>query len=309
MVARFIAEFVEGSKVDSVFVVRSREMRAARNGDAYLALELSDRSGSIPGVLFRPRPEAAAIPSGSVVTVRGTVTVFRGKRRVSVDVMLPADSWAPEELLGTSERPREELVAELRGLATSVSEPSLRRLLRATFSDGELFERFCTCPATAEAHHAFVSGLLEHTLSVATLCGHAAERHAAVDRDLLLTAALVHDVGVVDSLEFASGATATDQGILVGHQVLGVLRVRDCSRSCRLPDATRLRLEHAILSHHAEAGSEPSTIEATILARVDSLDACISGFADAVKAATRLEEGWTGSRNRFGHPLLAPSAA
>ena len=310
MQATYISELAEGGRANGTYFLRSRELRATRAGEAFLALEFGDRSGVIPGVLFRPSPIATAVPAGSAVRVRGTVTRFRGTKRISVEEMRPAESWNPADLIGASVRPREELVAEFGALARSVTHKGLRKTIRQVFRDPQFFERFCDCPASQSYHHAHLSGLLEHTVSVASICDQLAGRYDGVDRDLLVTAALVHDIGKVDELAFDTGIGYTDEGRLVGHVVAGDTRVRDAARRTGLETGVLLKLEHAILSHHGElewgSPKRPATFEALLLHHVDNLDAKAAGFSAALRGALLIEENWTDSGNLFRRPLYAP---
>lgn len=313
MQARYINELVEGGRVNATFLLRGREMRAARNGDAYLALTLADRTGSIPAVLFRPRSEASAVPTGSVVRIRGVVTSFRGTKRISVDALEPAAEWDAEDLLGSGTRSRDELRARLSELVRLVEHPGLRKLLRAVFGDKEFLDRFSVCPASQSYHHAYAGGLLEHTVSVAGTCADIAGRYDGVDTDLLITAALLHDIGKVDELSFSAGIGYTDEGRLVGHVVSGVIRVRDAAARARLDSGLLLRLEHALLSHHGElewgSPKRPSTFEALLLHHVDNLDAKAAGFSALLQGASLIEENWTDASNLFRRPLYTPRAA
>jgi len=307
---RYINELVEGARVDSVFVLRSREMRAARNGDAYLLLELGDRTGSLPAVLFRPPPAASSVPSGSAARVTGTVTTFRGVKRISVERLEPASSWDPADLMGSSTRPVEELAEELRALVRSVTHPGLRGLLKRVFGEADFFDAFCRCPASQSYHHAYVGGLLEHTVAVGGLCGQMSERYEGIDRDLLVTAALLHDIGKVDELAFDTGIGYTDEGRMLGHVVSGAMRLRETALRVGLDRQLLLRLEHAVLSHHGElewgSPKRPSTFEALLLHHVDNLDAKAAGFAALVRGASLIEESWTDAANLFRRPLYAP---
>lgn len=306
MVGRYISELVEGARVDATFVLRSREVRATRAGDAYLALELSDRSGTIPAVLFRPSARSCSVPSGAVVRVTGTITTFRGTRRVSLDDLSAADTWDAEDLIGVGRRPGDELIREFKGLVGSVSDQPLRRVLRAVFSDKEFLEIFCRCPGSDGAHHAFAGGLLEHTVSVAASCAAISDLHPEADRDLLVAAALLHDIGMVDALSWGSGIAITDSGRMLGCGALGLLRLHDAAAKVRV-DRTRLtRLQHAVLSPHAPGNERPATVETLVLVRMNELDARLARYTDAVGAATRVEESWARSD---GSVLYAPSAA
>lgn len=314
MKKQYVAEFAEGTRVTTSLVVRSKEMRAARTGDAYLSLDLSDRTGRIAGVYFRPKAAAAEVPVGAVVDVTGSVTRFRGVKRISVDSMTPSAAFDAEDYLGRGPRPEVELVEELRALAGSVKNPGLKRVLGAVFGDKEFFERFSTCPASQGYHHAYLGGLLEHTVSVATLCSSLAGSYPHADRDLLVTAALLHDIGKVDELAYDAGVGYSDQGRLLGHVVLGSQRVHaGTARAGKLDHELMLRLEHAVLSHHGElewgSPKRPSTIEALLLHHVDNLDAKAAGFSELLAGAVAAEEGWTDAANLFRRPLYAPRAA
>ncbi len=311
----YVNELAAGAKVDALFALRTKEIRATRAAEAYLSLEIADRTGQIPAVFFRPSPDASAIPVGTVVRVRGTVTSFRGAKRVSIDSMSAASSWNAEDMLASGPRSTEELVAELKGLVRSVSDPDMRRVLGAVFGDKPFFERFTTCPGAQSHHHAYLGGLMEHTVAVAALCASLGEQYPRVDRDLLVAAALLHDIGKVDELSFGVSIAYTDPGRLLGHVVLGLNRLHDAVTRGRLRvSSVRLaHLEHAIVSHHGElewgSPKRPSTFEALLLHHADNLDAKAAGFSALLAGAARADEAWTDAGNLFRRPLYAPRPA
>mgnify|MGYP000067050737 CR=1 FL=1 len=314
MKAQYVNELAEGTRVDAPFALRAKEMRATRSGEAYLSLEFADKTGQIPGVCFRPGQEATSVPVGAVVRVRGTVTSFRGVKRVSVDAMLPAQHWEAGDMLASGARSTDELVAELRSLVASITAPDIKRVVRSVFGDKEFFARFSHCPGSQTYHHAYLGGLLEHTVSVATLCRSLAEQYPDADSDVLVAAALLHDVGKCDELAFETAIEYTDEGRLMGHVMLGMRRVHDVTARMRIASSDRmLRLEHAILSHHGElewgSPKRPSTFEALLLHHADNLDAKASGFVALLGGALRADETWTDSANMFRRPLYAPRAA
>lgn len=315
MKASYVNELAEGAKVDAVFALRTKEVRATRTAEAYLSLEIADRTGQIPAVFFRPSPEASAVPVGTVVRVRGTVTSFRGLKRISVDSLSPASSWDAEDLLACGTRSTEEMVAEFRGLVRSVSDPELRKVLTAVFGDKAFFERFVRCPGAQSYHHAYLGGLLEHTVAVASLSRSLGEQYPHVDQDLLVTAALLHDVGKVDELSFDTAIGYTDAGRLLGHVVMGINRLHDVVSRNRVRVSTdrMARLEHAVVSHHGElewgSPKRPSTFEALLLHHADNLDAKAAGFSALLGGATRADESWTDAGNLFRRPLYAPRPA
>ncbi len=315
MKAQYIAELTEGSRVDTTFVMRAKEMRATRAGEAFLALELADRSGQIPAVWFRPDIAASAIPISTVVRACGTVTRFRQVRRISLDSMRPEDRWAADDFLARGQRDEDELLAELRALVTSVSDPTLAKVLRRVFGDKAFFARFRECAGAQSYHHAHLGGLLEHTVAVGSLCSHLAAAYPSVHRDLLVTAALLHDIGKVDELASATSIEYTNEGRLLGHVLLGMQRISEAARRAGAGRSNTivLQLEHAVLSHHGElewgSPKRPSTLEALLLHHADNLDAKAAGFASLTACATRADEVWTDASNLFRRPLYAPRPA
>jgi 3'-5' exoribonuclease len=314
MKEQYVRDLGEGMRVDSLFALSSRDIRSARTGDAYLSLELSDCSGAIPGVMFRPGSAEESLPAGSIVRAHGIVTTYRGVRRVSIDALRPEEVFDARDLLPSGVRDREEMLGELRAAVKRVREVRLRAVARAVFGAPGFIDRFASCPAGSGRHHAYVGGLLEHTLAVATLCESLARSYPQADHDLLLVAALLHDVGKTEELSFESSFDYTDAGRLVGHVVLGeqiVSRAID-GLARPLDRDVALRLMHAILAHHGErewgAPCRPCSLEALLLHHADNLDAQAAAFLDAVSGAAVLEQRWSARGSAFGRPLLVPSA-
>lgn len=314
MKTQFAGSLAEGQKIDSVFAIRSRELRSTRQGEAYLSLELADRTGAVPGVMFRPDRRAEAVPTGAVVQVSGTVTSYRGVRRVSVDALRPVSEYEATDLLPSGTRDPQEALAELRGLVRSVKDPFLARLLRAVFGDRQFLDAFMTSPGARSVHHAYVGGLLEHTVAVARICRAIAPLYPDLDADLLVAGALLHDIGKVDELTFDTAIDYTESGRLLGHVLLGEHRVQRAvaSLGAEVPQTVAARLSHVLIAHHGElewgAPRQPCTLEALVLHHVDNLDAKATGFSDAVRPAARIEETWTDAGNVFRRPLAVPHA-
>lgn len=315
MKATYIGQLKEGAAVDTVFALRSKELRATRTNEAYLSMELADRSGRMSAVMFRPDRVAEGIPSGAVVSIKGTATVYRGVLRISVDTMRPATEYSLDDMLPSGNRDGLEVVAELRALVRSVKEPGLSALLRGVFGDKPFFQRFKECPAAQTYHHAYVGGLLEHTVAVATICDCLAGLYPDVDRDLLVTGALLHDIGKVDELSLSTSIEYTDAGRLLGHVVLGERRVQAAVQAMKgkIDPGIAVRLSHVLISHHGElewgSPKRPSTLEALILHHADNTDAKAAGFMEAARSAALVEEPWTDSMNLFRRPLYAPKPA
>ncbi|MDY0087754.1 MAG: HD domain-containing protein [Coriobacteriia bacterium] len=315
MKTQYVRELAEGARVDSHFALRSKEMRSTRSGEAFLALELADRTGRMPGVFFRPPGGVSSVPTGSVVKVRGVVSSYRGTKRISIEHLVPSSSYDPDDLIESSRRDPAEVMAEFRAAAASVRNRELRHVLKAVFAKSDFLERFARCPGARTYHHAYLGGLIEHTLSVASICRTLGAMYPGVDTDLLVTAALLHDIGKVDELTYDTSVDYTDEGRLLGHVVLSERRLREAIRDLKpgISADTLTSLSHAILSHHGElewgAPTRPSTIEALLLHHADNLDAKAEGFLSFAGSATRAEERWTDAANLFRRPLYAPAAA
>ncbi len=315
MKKQWARELAIGQAIDDLFAISSREIRTSRNGDAYVVLEMTDRSGRIRGVLFKPSASEIAVPVGAVVRAQGVVTRYRGQSRVSLKHIAPEDSYHAGDLMLAGEQDPSELKRRMKALITSVSDRRLRSVLSAVFGDQGFRVRFEQCPGAQSYHHAYLGGLLEHTVSVAAICASAAALYPDVDRDLLVSAALLHDVGKVDEYSWSTTIEYSDAGRLLGHVVLGEQRVRECvlSRVPDFPQQLLLRLSHAILSHHGElewgAPKRPSTLEALLLHHADNMDAKVTGFSALLGAATAADERWTDAQNLFKRPLFAPASA
>jgi 3'-5' exoribonuclease len=294
MKEQYVAGLREGVRVDSLLAVRSRDLRAARNGDAYLVLEFSDRTGTVPGVMFRPGPDEWSLPIGTVARVRGTVTTYRGTRRISVESLCPSAEYDRDDLMPSGARSPEELQSAFRSLVGGVRDRGLKAVLEQVFE----FED---------------GGLLEHTVSVASLCRVLASRYDGLDGDLLVTAALLHDIGKIDELRCDVSVDYTDAGRLLGHVVLGERMVSQAIERAgqAIEPVMAMKLLHLMISHHGEpqwgAPARPVLLEAVVLHHADYLDAQAAGFAQAVAGAGVMEESWSDSSNPFGRPLHVPS--
>lgn len=314
MERRYVTELAVGDRVDAVFALMAKEVRAARTGEAYLAIELGDRTGRISAIMFRPGREAVAVPVGAVVKIRGTVTSYRNVSRISVESVRSVSQYDPAEILPCGTRDPAELLDDLSSLVTSVRNPALAAVLKRVFGNAEFMARFKVCPASQSQHHAYIGGLLEHTVSVASLCRGLADLYPYVDVDLLLSGALLHDIGKVEELEYTTGIKYTDDGRMIGHVLLGERRVHAAVTALgeAIPHDLAARLSHILLAHHGElewgSPKRPCTLEALVLHHADNLDAKTAGFIAAAASAGMVEEPWTDAGNLFRRPLWAPRA-
>lgn len=314
MTRRYVNEIAIGAVVDGVFMVATKELRKSRGGEPYLLLGLSDRTGTVAAYRFNPLADEIEVPVGGFVRVRGRMGLFRGRRRITIDALAVESEIDPSDFLERSLRPTDEMVAELRERVRSVRDRRLARLLRALFADRAAFERFSTSPLRTTGPYARIGGLLEHTLAVTGACAAMAEHHPNIDADLLVAAAIVHDVGTIDAVAFDSAIRHTDEGRLLGHELLTDRRIMDAARRASLPenDPVLMALRHAVAVHHADdapasAALRPATLEAAALASADAANLTLAALSHRIGAAVRVGESWsdTASRPLYSGPFIA----
>jgi len=279
-----VASLRAGDEVDAVFACSRKDRLTGRSGSGYLALELRDRTGAIPGRAFRdPDFLAGRFERGDLVRVQGRVDRFRDELQLEVRAIERAEAGSldPAAFLPMAYRDLEELDGFLEHLAREVHDADLRRLVDAFLGDEEFREAFRRAPCTRGGHHAYLGGLIEHTVAVATLVQETCVLHPRLDSDLLMAAAILHDVGKTREFTFGAEIALSDEGALLGHVALGQQMV--VARAGRLdgfPRERLLALVHCILGHHgpdALPGRRFGSPEALALARLNAVDAQIKG--------------------------------
>ena len=256
----------------------------SRAGTPYLAVELRDRTGAVQGRAFRDADVLAGrFDRGDLVRVAGRVERFRDELQIAVGAIAraSADAAAPATFLPVAYRDLDELDGFLEHLAREVHDPSYKALLEDMLGDAELRAQWRRAPCTRNGHHAYLGGLLEHTVAVTTLALEACQLHVRLDSDLLLTAAIVHDLGKTREFSYGAEIGVTEAGRLLGHVELGLALLRE--RAARLPklDADRLlALAHCVLCHHGPDGAPGrrfGSAEALALYRINALDTAVKG--------------------------------
>jgi len=276
-----LATLRAGDAVDGVFACTRKERLATRTGSPYLALELRDRSGALPARLFRDADlHGGRFESGQLVAVSGRVARFRDELQIELErIERASGDFEPARFLPVAYRDLDELDGFLEHLAREVYDPAYRRLLDVLLDDDELRAQWRLAPCTRSAHHAYLGGLLEHTVAVATLAQEIALQHPRLDSDLLLTAAIVHDLGKTREFSYGAAIELSDEGRLLGHVQIGLQLI--ARYAAPLLDAGRLfSLSHCVLCHHgpdAATGGRFQIAEALALYRLNALDASIKG--------------------------------
>ncbi|MDI6796550.1 MAG: HD domain-containing protein [Desulfatibacillaceae bacterium] len=277
----FVKNLAPGQEVESLFVAAEKQIATKKDGSPYLILSLSDSTGRIRAVAWDEVERLnTAFASGDFVAIKGRTASFRGEVQLTVTDIARVDKAQVnlEDFLPASAKDCQMLLARLNKIVSSVNNPDLARLLNAFFADEDFVLRFCKAPAAKHMHHAFVGGLLEHTLSVARLAEMIASHYQGLDRDLLVAGAILHDIGKIDELTLEGSIEYSVVGRLLSHIVIGIEQIDDKIRN--LPDFdphTALMLKHMVVSHHGsrEFGSPepPKTLEAVVLNIIDDLDA------------------------------------
>ena len=279
-----------GQEVLSFYLVAEKELRDGKN-DQYLRLRLKDKTGSVAGNIWKDAArEAENFEIGDVIKIKASVVSYKGQTQLSVTKTRYADhsEYDISDFLTTSKRKPEEMAAELFGYIDSISNPFIQKLLRSIFDDKEFFNRYLAAPAAKSWHHNYMHGLIEHTLSVTKLCDFCSSMYP-VNRDLLISGAMLHDVAKVIEYNDSASIEFTDIGRMIGHLALSDQML--CEHAARIlgfPEDLLLHMRHLILSHHGEYEKAsvrlPQTLEAIVLHLCDNLDAQSTGVAQLVEA-------------------------
>jgi 3'-5' exoribonuclease len=302
----YAADIHDNQLVDGLFLVASKNHGVTKNGNGYLTLKLLDRSGEIEARVWdRADDLARGFDKNDFVRVRGQATLYQGKMQIRVQDVSRIDESkvAPEDFLPKSAFDADAMLAELQGILRSVKNPDLLALAEACFADQELMRLLKQAPGAKTIHHPYLSGLLEHTLSLLKLILKVVENYRGIDMDLLLIGGFLHDIGKVYEFSFDRAVDYTDAGQLLGHLVMEVELVNQ--KIATLPDfpaELALLVKHLLVSHHGayEFGSPklPQTLEAVILHSLDDLD----GKIQAIQNLPGKEPGskWTAFHRAYG---------
>ena len=272
-----VGELRPGGEVDGLFACSRKDRLTARSGSPYLALELRDRTGAVAARAFRNADFLAGrFERGDIVRVRGRVERFRDETQIEVESIERAEGADPAEFLPVAYRDVEELDGFLEHLAREVHEPGLRSLLAAGLDDGAFRAELRRAPCTRGGHHAYLGGLLEHTVAVATLAFETSTLHPRLNSDVLIAAAILHDIGKTREFELGAHIAQSDEGRLLGHVTLGHGMVMERARAAGVAREPLLAVCHCVLSHH---GPDPRfrSPEALALYRLNAVDTAVKG--------------------------------
>jgi 3'-5' exoribonuclease len=269
-----------GQDVVGVFACTRKDRLMTRNGSPYLALELRDRTGTLPARAFQNADTLAGrFERGDVVRVRGRVERFREDLVLEVIEIARAQDVDPGHFLPTAYRDLDELDGFLEHLSGEVYDAAYQQLLASMLADAELRAEWRRAPCTRGSHHSYLGGLLEHTVAVATLAHETCQLHPGVNSDLLICAALVHDIGRTREFTYGAEIGVTDEGRLLGHMAIGARMLTESAAGV-LDEPRLLALLHCVLGHHGPSsvpGGRFQSVEALTLFRLNALDAGVKG--------------------------------
>jgi 3'-5' exoribonuclease len=300
----FTNQIQEGQSVVDLFMVKEMSRAETRSGNPYLIMTLMDRSGEIAGRLWENADAMISMcGTGNLLQVTAQAQSYRGSLQLKIDSVRQINKDKDEVdftlFLQTSKKNTEEMARAIYSLASSVQNSFYKKLLLAFFEDSTFFKKFQRAPAAKSMHHAYLGGLLEHTLAVSQLAEMLAGFYPSLDRDLLLTGALLHDIGKTKEFAFETYPfDYTNKGRLMGHLVLGAEMIQDIINSLPgFPEDLSTRLQHIVLSHHGryEFGSPclPMVGEAFVLNFLDDLDAKLNFIGRLEEQAPEPGFQWT----------------
>jgi len=296
----WIRDLQPGTEIEESYVVRSKDVRQRRGGGPFLAGTLGDKTGEVAALVWENVEQLGKLLDvGAVVTVKGQVQRYNNRLQVVIRraVKVPVDRIDETLYVRSSSVDVDILWQRLTTLIEEVENKHLRQLLFRVISEPEVADLFRIAPAARGMHHAFRSGLLEHTVSMATM-GRQLAKHYSVHSDLVVTGCVLHDLGKIWELDISSSIEYTDEGRLLGHLTMEVLYVdRLINEMEAFPDELRRQLLHILLAHHGryEYGSprRPKTPEALLVHMADNLDSKMAGMLEAINADGDSEAAWS----------------
>jgi len=308
MKKQFVSELKVGDIVNDTFVLLEKSLAPKKDGNKFLNLVLADKTGNIKAVVWDNLDQitAAGISSGDFVHIQGNVNVYRGVPQLVVNNMAACsiESVKPEDFIASTRHNVENMFARLVGITDLIKTDYIKELIQAFWNDAEFVRKFKAAPAAKMMHHAYIGGLLEHTLSMALLADRIAGHYSGIDMDLLYAGVIFHDIGKTSELEYNHRIDYTDEGRLLSHIVIG-LRMLDAKlrEIENFPAEKAVLLKHLIVSHHGtrEFGSPepPKTIEAVLLNYIDEIDSKVNGIRNFMSSEDP-GESWTSYHRLLG---------
>lgn len=306
MSRRFVSQLGHNEQVDQVFLASNKQLRPNRQGNLFLQIDLSDRSGSMPCRMWNASEgDYKSFENGDYVYIEGTAQLFQGSMQLIAQSIKAAAPGEVDEsdfmTLQTAEV--QALKDKLTAILKTVKSKPLAALIDAYVSDDVFMDKFSRAPAGIKNHHAYKGGLIDHVVSMLELVEVVAPKYPQVDLEKLIVGTFLHDSGKIDELEYERDLAYTDEGQMLGHIVQAVCvldrKAREAEQRSQIafPPMLLMELKHLILSHHGrmEFGSPkiPMTLEAVVLAALDDMDAKLASFTGLINECPNGDSRWT----------------
>lgn len=303
---KYITSLREGERINEIYLVKSKQSALTKNGKPYDNVILQDKTGTLDAKVWDPGSVGIdEFDALDYVAITGDITSFQGNLQCSIKRArkVSEGEYDPKDYLPVTSKDIDEMYNELLGYISSVKNTYLSKLLHIFFDDADFAKAFKFHSAAKSVHHGFVGGLLEHSLSVTRNCDFFAKNYPVLNRDLLLTAAIFHDVGKLKELSVFPENDYTDQGQLLGHIMIGAEWVGEAIKTIDgFPVVLANELKHCILAHHGEleygSPKKPALIEAVALSFADNIDAKLETFTELLANVPENNSDWQGY-NRF----------
>ena len=307
---KYVKDYSDGDRVFDIYLCKHKTSAVTKNGKPYDSVILQDKTGTIDAKIWDPNSAGIAdFDALDYIEVYGEITSFQGALQVNVKRIRKCQEgeYNPADYLPVSKFDIEEMFTELLQYIGDVENPYLKQLLEGFFVKDEKFSKiFKQSSAAKTVHHGFVGGLLQHTLSVTRLCEYYCKAYPLLKKDLLITAAICHDIGKTKEISLFPENDYTDDGQFLGHIVIGVEMVGEKIRQIPgFPAVLANELKHCILAHHGEyefgSPKKPAIMEAVALNFADNTDAKLQTFTEIMENTT--ETGWLGFNRLFDSNL------
>ncbi len=303
---RYVTQFAHNEQVRQTFMASEKQLRPNRNGNLYLQLDLSDRSGAIGTRMWNAsESDFRGFENGDYVVAEGTTQLFQGNMQMIIKSIRKArpDEVIEADFLVLQDAEVEKMTARLTEILRGIGTPELKTLCECYLMDEQFMGKFTRAPAGMKNHHAYTGGLLDHVLSLCELVLLIAPRYPQLDGDKLLVGAFLHDAAKVDELAYDRDISYSDEGQMLGHMVIGITMLDDKIRESErlsgepFPKMLGMEIKHMIISHHGEyafgSSKLPMTLEAIALHQLDNLDAKLASSSQLINDCLNGESHWT----------------
>jgi 3'-5' exoribonuclease len=311
----FVQDLKDKEAVDEIFLVRAKNTPVGKTGKPYLAVILADKSGTIDGRAWDNIDSISAnFQIDDFVKVKGNVNLYQNRRQLIINQITKVSKTeiSPADFLKATTRDTDAMFKTLIAIVKGMKNKYLRELCLSTLEDPEIQPKFMRCPAARTIHHAWIGGLLEHTLSICNIMLFVSTHYEGVNLDLLLVGAIFHDIGKIWELSYDNSISYTNVGKLVGHLVMGSELIENKARNIKgFPEELKILCKHLVLSHHGklEYGSPklPMTLEALIVSYIDDFDSKVTALQTFLSQHSVKEDSWTGRNQIFDRYFFKPA--